>query len=136
MSQTIDCDADPILPEGWKFMQEKAGRLEFDPSKTKLHLEPCQERGKIVGGRLYGYLKGKPVMNVKVLEWLLAHPSAIPEQWRFHPDIYFWGTILHSPEDGRTYVCYMHWNYSRWCPRIHPLDRFFNHNCPALLRVG
>jgi len=81
----IDCDANPYLPEGWKEVEyhKKGGMFEWDPTKVRLHLSPNQQNNKTIKGHnLRKELEQEPVLNANVLDYLLAHPEPIPEDWK------------------------------------------------------
>lgn len=131
-THTIDCDADPFVPDGWKVEEhQKGGQLQWDAEKVSLYLCDEQRGGSIEGNQLRKKLKGESVLNANVLDYLLANPQLIPDDWKGRY-IFFWGTIYrHSL--GRPCVRYLHcfgwpwsWNY-RW------LDREFNDHYPAAL---
>jgi hypothetical protein len=89
----IDCDADPFVPDGWKVEEHiKGGRLEWDPENVSLYLSRKQQDGVISGDKLRKELKGKPVLNACVLDYLMANPNLIPNEWK-GKCINFWGTI-------------------------------------------
>jgi len=110
----IDCDANPFLPQGWRVKEHrKGGQLEWDPTKVALYLSEIQKNEPfIVGNKLRKELKGKPVLNACVLDYLLAHPELIPEEWR--GNVYFWGTIYRH-ENGVLCVRDLCWVGERWC---------------------
>jgi hypothetical protein len=95
VSHIIDCDADPFVPKGWKVDEhKKGGQLELDPAKIQLYLSPDQKDGN----KLRKELADKPVLNANVLDYLLAHPRLIPEEWKKDDNgntryTFFWGTI-------------------------------------------
>ncbi len=96
----INCDANPFTPSGWKVeLHTKGGQLAFDPTKIKLYLSPNQQNGKrIEGNKLRKELANEPVLNANVLDYLLAHPELIPEDWKKDERgntryIFFWETI-------------------------------------------
>lgn len=128
----IDCDADPFIPEGWKVEDcRKGGQLEWDPEKIVLHLDKAQKDGSIVGNELRKRLKDLPVLNANVLDYLLAHPNLIPENWK-NKYIFFWGTIYRSSDDGLCVRC-LHWNGYRWRWHSYWLDDGFYDDLPAAL---
>ncbi len=108
----IDCDAKPFIPHGWCIEEhKKGGQLIFDSSKILLHRSLDQQsRGSIGGNKLREELENKPTLNASVLDYLLAHPELIPEEWtkcKYGDEhrIFFFGTIYrNSEEDGRVYV--------------------------------
>lgn len=144
----IDCDADPFNP--WandRFTIEehqRGGQWKFDPKRVELFLSSSQKGDKILegieGNKLRKELAKKPVLNANVLDYLLAHPELIPDEWKKNENgntryIFFWGTI-YCDIDGRLYVRYLrssdrvwHWSYF-WTVRD-----WFGH-CPAAVRIN
>lgn len=137
----IDCDAQPFVPESWEVVEHQPGgpfdstqdkQFEWDPGKVELYLCDEQKKGSIEGNELRKKLKGKPVMNANVLDYLLAHPELIPEEWK-GKYIFFWGTIYrHS--SGRLYVRYLRWRGDEWDWGFDWLGLHWDDNNPALLR--
>lgn len=110
----IDSDAAPFIPGGWSVDEHKtSGLFEFDSAKISLYLSEKQKEGIISGHDLRKDLAGKPVMNANVLDYLLARPELIPEEWK-GKHIFFWGTI-YCDSFGNLYVRCLHWDGSRWC---------------------
>lgn len=130
----IDCDADPFVPEGWKVEKhQKGGKFEWDPSQIELYLDNGQLGGNsIVGSKLRQKMSSKKIMNACVLDFLLAHPELIPEEWK-GKRIFFWGTIYRN-SDGRLYVRFLYWNGDRWRRYCNWLDDVFRGSYPAALR--
>lgn len=102
VKHVVDCDADPFTPDGWKVEEHKKGghynHFELYVPKIKLHLSPNQMNGKVIGNDLCKELASEPVLNANVLDYLLAHPELIPEEWKKDEKgntryIFFWGTI-------------------------------------------
>lgn len=111
----IDCDANPFLPQGWHGVEEhkKGGQLKLDVSKIKLHLSPNQVNGKVIeGNKLRKELASEPVLNANVLDYFLAHPELIPEEWKGNY-IFFWGTIYRN-SFGDLYVRCLYWDGGAW----------------------
>lgn len=109
----INCDADPYLPDGWKVEEhQKGGEFIWDASKVSLFLSENQKVDTIEGNKLRKKLKGKPVLNACVLDYLLANPHLIPEEWK-GKYVYFWGTIYRS-SDGDLWVRYLYWDDRSW----------------------
>lgn len=127
----IDCDADPFVPEGWKVeSHKKGGSFEWDQTKVKLHLSPNQQNGKIIeGNKLRKELESEPVLNANVLDYLLAHPELIPEEWKGKA-IFFWGTIYRG-SGGNLYVRYLRWDGSQWSWHSDWLDDAWGDYSPA-----
>ncbi|MEK7173028.1 MAG: hypothetical protein AAB740_03555 [Patescibacteria group bacterium] len=119
VSHTIDCDADPFVPEDWKVEEhKKGGRLLWDLAKVELFLSENQKDGNIiVGNKLRKELADKPVLNANVLDWLLAHPQLIPEEWK-GKYIFFWGTIYRDSSGDLGVRClYFYDGEWRWSVR-------------------
>lgn len=116
----INLDADPFVPNGWRVAEEKLqipgrarGHFKWDPTKVKLHLSKNQKNGKyIVGNTLRGELSGKSVLNANALDYLLAHPHLIPEEWKGKA-VFFWGTIYRGSGGGLFVRC-LCWGGGRW----------------------
>jgi hypothetical protein len=114
IERLIDCDSAPFVPNGWSVEEHKKGGLfKFDPAKISLYLSKEQKKGSIDGHYLRKDLSDKPVMNANVLDYLLAHPELIPEEWK-GKYIFFWGTIYRN-SDGYLYVRCLGWLGSKWC---------------------
>lgn len=126
----IDCDVNPFIPNGWAVEEhKKGGMFKFNPEKISLYLSKKQKKGSIGGHDLRKELADKPVMNANVLDYLLAHPELIPEEWK-GKYIFFWGTIYrHSP--CYLYVPYLDWDGSRWNEGYRWLDSDFYSEDPA-----
>jgi len=132
----IDTDAQPFCPDGWKVEEhQKAGKLEWNPAKVILHLDQGQKNGKCLeGNNLRKALKGQPVMNAVVLDWLLAHPELIPEEWK-GKYIYFWGTIYRDSV-GRLYVRCLYWGDGSWGWRCRWLGDGWGGGSPAAVAAS
>lgn len=118
--QVIDCDADPFVPDGWKVeAHTKGGSLNFDPALVQFYLADGQKNGKsIEGNKLRKELANMSVMNANVLDYLLANPDLIPEDWKTDESgntryIFFWGTIYRD-SDGDLCVRCLCWGGGRW----------------------
>ena len=111
----IDCDANPYIPEEWEVVEHrKGGKFNWDPSAVTLYLNEAQKNGGYVSGKeLREELKDKPVMNANVLDWLLAHPEHIPEEWK-DKYTFFWGTIYRDSSGSLCVRC-LCWGGGRWC---------------------
>lgn len=109
----IDCGANIFVPYGWGvYKHKKGGFLKFDPSKISLHLSEGQQNGSITGYDLEHELRGKPIMNVNVLEYLLKHCELIPGEWK-DKHIFFWGTTYYDTY-GYVHVRYLSYFGPRW----------------------
>lgn len=110
----INCDADPFVPNGWKVEEHrKGGRFKWDASQVALYLSKGQRDGKVIeGNKLRKELADKPVYNATVLDYLLANPDLIPEEWK-GKYVFFWGTIYRG-SGGDLCVRYLYWYGGRW----------------------
>jgi len=129
----VDLDADPMIPNGWTVEEHtKGGQFEFDPKQVALHLDKAQQDGGvIVGKKLRQKLKGKRVYNANLLDFLLAHPELIPEEWK-GKFIFFWGTIYRY-SFGSPYVRYLCWYGDGWNWSDYWLGNNFDDDCPAVV---
>jgi hypothetical protein len=74
--------------------------------------EPQKKGKRIDGNKLRKELKGKPIYNANLLDYLLANYHLIPEEWK-SKYVFFWGTIYRD-SDGDLYVRYLCWLVGRW----------------------
>ena len=133
----IDLDAKPSTSHGTVKEHTTGGQFEFDPAKIRLHLDEAQQNdGEIVGKELQKKLKDLPTFNANLLDFYLAHPSLIPEDWK-SKWVFFWGTIyVYYP--GGPYVRCLAWDrrYWRWGWRCLNLRDAFSRSHPAAVRVS
>lgn len=132
----IDCDANPFVPNGWKVEEhQKGGAFKWDASQVTLHLDKGQKNGSYVeGNKLRTLLAGKPVLNANVLDYLLANPHLIPEEWKGKA-IFFWGTVYRD-SSGDLYVRYLYWSGGGWRWRGDWLGGGWRGDYPAALRAS
>src|SRR4051812_5109537 len=80
----IDLDANPFVPNNWKVEEhKKGGQFKWNPASIRFHLSPNQQNGKVIeGNKLRKELANEPVLNANILDYLLAHPELIPEEWK------------------------------------------------------
>ena len=121
----IDCDADPLVPNGWTVEKHvKGGQMEWDPARVRLYLSESQWNNKAIrGNQLREELRGKLTYNANLLDYLLAHPELIPEEWKRRL-VFFWGTIYCYP-DSYLVVRYLYWSGGRWRWHFRWLDGGF-----------
>ncbi|MFW0862079.1 MAG: hypothetical protein ACKKL6_00625 [Candidatus Komeilibacteria bacterium] len=131
-THTIDCDADPFVPDGWKVEEHtKSRQFEWNTDKVELYLSDEQKKGFIEGNKIRKLLKDKHALNANVLDYLLAHPELIPEEWKGKA-ICFWGTIYRN-SDGILCVRYLYWDGHRWHWCGDWLDDYFDNGGLAVL---
>lgn len=130
----IDCDADPYVPDGLKKveMHQKGGQFEWNPRKIKLYLTNKQQNGKHVSGYfIHKELIDMPVINANVLDYLLANPNLIPDNWK-DKYIFFWGTIYRNL-GGNLCVRYLKWFGDKCGSNFHWFSLSWYDNDPAAL---
>ncbi len=129
----IDCDADPFVPNGWRVVKhQKGGFFKWDSAKVEFYLSPNQQDGKFVkGDKLRDELASKPVLNVNVLDYLLANPHLIPEEWKSRY-VFFWGTV-YADADGNLCVRFLYWHDVRWIWYDYWLEYAWSDMFPAAL---
>ncbi len=139
----IDCDADPFVPDGWRVEEhQRRGQFKFDPKAVRFHLSELQRREQpIEGNKLRKELANEPVLNANVLDYLLAHPEAIPDEWRQDEKgriryIFFWGTIYRLSVGGRLCVRYLCWHGDRGRWYADWLNNDWGFDSPAALRAS
>jgi hypothetical protein len=132
----IDLDADPVIPDGWKVeSHQKGGQLVFDTASVKLHLDTGQQNGSLIkGNELRKKLTNMPVMNANMLDWYLAHPECIPEEWK-GKYVFFWGTIYRN-RNGLLCVRYLCWHGGRWNWGCGWLEDDWDADYPAAVRAS
>lgn len=130
----IDTDKNPKIPyDGWKVEKHiKMGKIKWEV--PVLHLEPEQEKGYLNGNTLRERLKGKPVLNANVLDYLLEHTELIPEEWK-GKCIFFWGTIYRN-SGGYLYVRCLLWIGDSWDWDYYWLDNDWGGSYTAALRAS
>jgi len=147
----IDCDIKPFgLLGEWEIKEhKKGGQLILDLSKVKLHFSPNQVDGKVIeGNKLYGELMSESVLNANVLDYLIAFPKLIPEDWKRDVNgkrhfILFWGTIysrsflksIHS-KSSHLFVRSLSWEVDGWYGGVFHLDGEFGSLNPAAVLVS
>lgn len=132
----IDCDAAPFQLNGWSVEKHiKGGQFEWNPTRVKLYLAKSQKPGKLVeGNKLRKELEGQLVLNANVLDYLLAHPELIPDEWKGKA-VFFWGTIYRY-SNGNLFVRCLFWHDSRWDWDLGWLDSGFYDSFPAAVSAS
>jgi hypothetical protein len=142
VEHVIDLDADPFVPNNWKVEKHQhGGSFKWDPKQVQFYLsEPQRKEKSIEGNKLRRELEGKPVFNANLLDYLLAHPNLIPEDWKQDEKgrtryIFFWGTIYRS-SDGNLGVRCLCWYGGGWSWGHRWLDDDWIVSNPAALRAS
>lgn len=147
IEHVVNGDADPFTPEGWSV--ESNGHQKSGPMKLKrrgLHLyvnskkvilftSEKQQGGKWVRGHeLREELSSKKVLNANVLDYLLAHPEFIPDEWK-KKMVFFWGTVYRDSDRHLCVRC-LSWSGGRWYGCDGQLDDGWLGDHPAALRAS
>ena len=115
---TVDLDAPPFIPKGWVVETHlKGGRFKFGDAKVTLYSSENQRIGKCAEvTELQKELESQTVLNANLLDFYLAHPNIIPENWK-GKHIYFQGTVYRHTCCYRCvrYLCWNRWSDSQWC---------------------
>lgn len=135
VEHVIDCDANPFIPDGYEVEEhQKGGQFKWDASQVELFLSVAQKKGTSEGNKLRKEIASKPVLNANVLDYLLANPHLIPEEWK-GKSIFFWGTIYRD-SGGRLYVRYLYWCGDGWDWGSRWLVGVWDGCSPAALRAS
>ena len=136
VSHVIDCDADPFVPDGWSVEEhQKGGSFQRDASKVELWLANGQKNGKVLkGNKLRKEMAKKVPFNACALDYLLANPHLIPEEWK-GKYVFFWGTVYRR-RAGLLYVRYLCWSGDGWDWSNRCLDDDWDEYYPAALRAS
>ena len=139
---TIDYNADPFIPEGWKVEEHlcREDQPQWNPADISLYIADSQrEVESFKGYDLRMKLAMMPVLNANILDYLLANQVMIPEDWKHDHEgyfyrIYFWGTIYRNTS-GDLCVRYLHWRDGKWNWSHRNLrDVFLTRDLAALLK--
>jgi hypothetical protein len=115
VKHVIDLDANPMVPDGWSVEEhQRGGSFKWNPAKVAPYLSKKQMGNKrIEGNKLRKELEGKFVFNACLLDYLLAYPQLIPEEWK-GKTFFFWGTIYRRNSDGNLCVRCLLWYDRSW----------------------
>ena len=137
IAHAIDCYAAPFIPNYWRVEEhQKGGNFVWDPDAVKLYLADEQKSGRIGGNELRKKLRGMPVLNATVLDYLLKpeNQHLIPGEYKGKA-VFFWGTIYRNSDDN-LYVRYLYWCGVRWDSSCSWLDGVWDGDFPAALRAS
>jgi hypothetical protein len=138
----IDLTPEPIGFQGWQIVehQKSAGGnaiIVWDSARVELYVDDARTNHAIYCSTVRERLKGKPVLNTNVLDYLLRNPQLIPKHWkkdeRGNPrPIFFWGTIYCRPNDD-FYVRCLCWGDDQWGWDVYWLGTRWQDNFVAAL---
>lgn len=128
----IDCDAPPFVPSGMTLeVHQKASLLKWDPAKIELWYTEEQKSGKAIDGEeVLARLSGKVALNANVLDYLLARPFLIPEEWK-GKTVFFWGTLYLSSDGQDHSVRYLYFQKGVWYSGTTWVGGVRSDMCPA-----
>jgi len=93
------------------------------------HHTPHTHTSEASGNKLRKELAKKRVVNANVLDYLLANPHLIPEEWKGKA-VFFWGTIYRDRGDYLCVHCLL-WGGVGWRWRSRWLGRDWHGDDPA-----
>ena len=131
----INCNTDPIVPEGWAVEEHQwGGKIPWrNAAKVYLHVSGRQNSSEWHRGHnLRIELEGEPVLNANVLDYLLENPFLIPESWKGNC-VFFWGTIYRF-RDNMLLVRCLYWKNNGWSSNCGWLGGVWDATCPAAMR--
>lgn len=138
----INLDADAFAPNRWHVVRHiRGGSFKWDPTKMKLYLSKFQRDSKsIPGSQLFKELASRPIFNANLLDYLLAHPYLIPEEWKTDERgrtryIFFWGTIYRNVGGDLCVRC-LYWTGEKWWWSDHWVKFEWTAQYPAALRAA
>lgn len=104
---TVDLGAHPFVPDGWTVKEHSgSGQLVVNIAHIERYFPTVRNWSKIQKE----IARNKKIMlNANVLDFLLAHPELIPEEWK-EQRILFGGTVYEM--DGRAVVRYLYFRGS------------------------
>lgn len=139
----IDLNAAPFNPwanNGFVIDEhQKGGQWKLDFTQVKFRLVNGQKNG-IQGNKVRKALAGQPIFNANLLDYLLAHPELIPEDWKQDENgntryIFFWGTIYRNRK-GNLFVRCFFWRDGRWYGSHYWLGSDWYEDYPAVVCVS
>ena len=139
LKYVVDFDKLPSIPDGWEILPDSEqlpnrmkGVMEYDHAKVVFHLDEGQKDSKVIeGNKLRKKLKDVPVYGAQLLDFYLANPHLIPEEWKGKA-VFFWGTIYRDT-DGFLCVRCLCWYGTGWSWRYGWLDNVWYDVNPALV---
>ena len=131
IKHVIDLDADPFVPDGWAVEEhQRGGSFEWSPEKVSLFLTEEQSNGSYnQGNDLRKKLEGSNPFNANCLDYLLAHPDLIPDEWK-GKWAFFWGTIYRHSFGDLCVRC-LRWDGDEWDWYCYWLDDGFRGRNPS-----
>lgn len=118
----INLDSEPSVPSSsfWKtwypdrscglYRHEVHGSFRW--AQDQVHLCPCKE---MLYPEMCTSLRGMPILNANVLDWLLVYQHRIPSEWKEDSSgrrryVFFW-TVYRSNDDAVDFSRIRHLNY-------------------------
>jgi hypothetical protein len=138
LERLIDCDAAPSVPDDWSVVEHRKGGLwRWNPARVSLYYAKktitTPDERQIIRGHDFReeLMNNQLVMNANLLDYLLAYPALIPEEWK-GKIIFFFGTIYHLHVGGLC-VRGLYWDKDQhcWYDYFRWLDWAFDSSCEA-----
>lgn len=143
----VDCDVDPIVPEGLKILShQRGGQLNLRQTRVVPFFSTKQQKGGTIEGKeLFRELALQPIMNANVLDFLLDHSELIElilKEWEWEKvygsELFFLGTIFLDENEDK-YVCCLRRRLEGggWCRGVHFVgSTFFPQEAVAISVAG
>lgn len=143
LEHIIDFDSVPTIPRGLTIAPDRdqivsrvRGKRNLNDIKIRLHLDVGQTDGKVIMGyELRKKLRGQEVYGAQLLDFYLAKPHKIPEDWKKKDSIFFWGTMYHDAGSS-LYVRCLCWRGAGWISACLWLDRGWYDKYPAAVSAS
>lgn len=127
----INGDADPHIhvpsEAGYIWSHIKNGQRRwssFCADLCEIEEREASLSGKEIQARMQRALMGERALgNANVLDFLLAHTSLIPEDWREYI-VLFWGTV-YTNAVGEDLVRGLYWDECTWATHYYPVHDYF-----------
>ncbi len=132
MKHVINLAVAPFCPERCYVEAHQKGSpsFEWEQAKIALYFDEAQKNGNVNGYHLRSKLQYKPVFNANMLDYVLAHPELIPDDWK-GKEVCFWGTLYFF--NSRYHVRYLFWYFGGWSWAFRRLSDHCSEFGPALI---
>lgn len=129
----IDGDAPPTLhSRDWNIAEHrKMGQVVWSPGKFRVEQLSHQRTGDLVTvAQVLQIMSSKNLVNANVLDFLLAHPCLIPDEWATDEighgrTIYFLGTVFLDSLDQENKVRGIYRTHRQWMRTMKSVGTYF-----------
>jgi hypothetical protein len=116
VTHVIDCSAEPFIPDEQTLIEHNGGEaFVWDPARIELFHPTCKpvkrEEKHPELGQVEEELRGKPVCNANVMDYLLRYPRLVPDEWKGYR-VFFFGTKYRFGQWRN--VRYLSWHGVNW----------------------